>query len=113
MHELSIMHSAMEMALEQAHRAKAARICVITMRVGALSGVVPDALRFAYESLARGTMAEGSELRIQDAPAVYFCPACVRDFQAGDIFAECPACGRPSGELKAGREIELTSMEIE
>jgi Zn finger protein HypA/HybF involved in hydrogenase expression len=28
------------------------------------------------------------------------------------MFAECPKCRRPSGELRAGREMEIASMEI-
>ena len=64
MHELSIMQSALSVALDQARQAGASRVHVIRLRIGALSGVVPDALEFAFEALAPGTPAEGAELAI-------------------------------------------------
>jgi hydrogenase nickel incorporation protein HypA/HybF len=113
MHELSIMESALTMALEQARKSGAGRVHVIRLRIGALSGVVPDALQFAFEALTPGTPAEGAELAIEHVPARFWCVACTREFQSDDLFAECPNCHLPSGELRAGREMELASLEIE
>jgi hydrogenase nickel incorporation protein HypA/HybF len=112
-HELSIMESALTMALEQARKAGAGQVHVIRLRIGALSGVVPDALQFAFEALTPGTPAEGAELAIEHVPARFWCAACTREFQSDDLFAECPDCHQPSGELRAGREMELASLEIE
>ncbi|HYG35135.1 MAG TPA: hydrogenase maturation nickel metallochaperone HypA, partial [Clostridia bacterium] len=64
MHELSIMDSALNLALDQARKAGAKRICGIRLRIGALSGVVPEALEFAFEALVTGTLAEGAKLSI-------------------------------------------------
>jgi hydrogenase nickel incorporation protein HypA/HybF len=113
MHELSIMESALNMALEKAQQAGAKRIIVLRLRIGALSGVVPDALRFAFESLAPGTPAAGAELAIEEVPARFWCADCAREFESETMFADCPGCHAPSAELRAGREMELTSMEIE
>ena len=113
MHELSIMDSALNLALDQAQKAGANRVHVIRLRIGALSGVVPDALQFAFEALAPGTLADGAALDIEDVPARFWCTTCAREFQSDDFFAECPDCHRPSGDLRAGRELELASMEIE
>jgi hydrogenase nickel incorporation protein HypA/HybF len=111
-HELSIMQNALNVALEQAAAARASQVCGIHLRIGALSGVVPDALQFAFEALRRGTLAEGAELAIEPVPARFWCAPCAREFQADDLMAECPDCHLPSAELRAGRELELTSLEI-
>ena len=113
MHELSIMQSALEIALEQARKAGASRVYVIRLRIGALSGVVPEALRFAFEALRSGTPAEKAELVVEDVAARFWCATCNREFQSAELFAECPDCHVPSGELRAGREMELASLEIE
>jgi hydrogenase nickel incorporation protein HypA/HybF len=113
MHELSIMKSALDEALREAGAAGAGRVHEIRLRVGALSGVVPDALRFAFEVLAPGTPAEGAALIIDTVPPRFRCAQCRRDFEAPDFFAECPDCGAPSGELRSGRELELSSLEVE
>jgi hydrogenase nickel incorporation protein HypA/HybF len=113
MHEFSIMQSALDQALGEARKAGAARVHQIRLRIGVLSGVAPDALRFAFEALTPGTCAEGAVLAIEEVPARFWCAACGREFVSGNLYAECPDCGVPSGELRAGRELELCSMEVD
>lgn len=113
MHELSIMDSALTLALEQARQAGATKVHRIRLRIGALSGVVPEALQFAFEALATGTPAEGAALEIEPVAARFWCQSCTREFESANLFADCPDCHRPSGDLRAGREMELASMEIE
>ena len=113
MHELSIMESALNIAFDQARLAQAKRICAIHLRIGALSGVVPDALEFAFETLVPGTPAEGARLVVDHVPARFFCHNCQAEFESEAMLAECPGCSRPSRDLRAGREMELASLEIE
>ena len=107
------MQSALDLALEQAQAAGAQRLLRVRLRIGALSGVVPEALTFAFEALTPGTLAEGAELAIEHVPARFWCATCAREFESDDLFADCPGCQRPSGELRAGREMELASLEID
>ena len=113
MHELSIMQNALHQALREARLAGAARVHEIRLRIGVLSGVVPDALRFAFEALTPGTAAEGAVLTIEEVPARFWCAACLKEFVSANFYAECPDCGNPSGELRAGRELEFSSMEVD
>jgi hydrogenase nickel incorporation protein HypA/HybF len=113
MHELSIMQSALSIALEQAEQAGATRVHSIRLRIGALSGVVPDALEFAFEALTPGTAAADASLAIERVPARFWCATCKREFQADDMFAECPECHALSGEIRAGREMEVASLEVD
>lgn len=106
------MQSALDLALDQARQAGATRVHEIRLRVGALSGVVPDALQFAFEALADGTPAKNARLTIEHIPARFWCEACQREFEAVRLFAECPECNTPSRKLRAGRELELASLEI-
>jgi hydrogenase nickel incorporation protein HypA/HybF len=113
MHELSIMESALSVALDQAKKAGASRVLVIRLRIGTLSGVVPEALDFAFEALSPGTPAEGAKLVVEPVAARFWCAACAQEFKSDDMFAECPLCHVPSGDLRAGREMEIASLEID
>ena len=113
MHELSIMQSALNVALAQARQAGATQVHEIRLRIGALSGVVPDALEFAFEALVPGTLAEHAKLAFEHVPARFWCATCSWEFQSDDMFAECPDCHSLSGELRAGREMEVASLEID
>ena len=113
MHELGIMESAMASVLKRAADNGASRVHRIVLRVGALSGAEPDALRFAFDIVARGTAASGAVLDIDTVPARSRCPDCGLDFDAGEGFiTECPKCRRLCGELLQGRELELSRIEM-
>jgi len=69
MHEVSIMESAVRMAVDAAKSAGASRVLVLRLRVGTLSGAVPEALRFAFDVVCRDTIAEGASLEMETVPA--------------------------------------------
>lgn len=107
------MENALALALDSARQAGAQRVLAIRLRIGSLSGVVPEALQFAFEALATGTAADGAELAIEHVPARFWCATCASEFGADDLFSECPRCGIPSTELRAGRELQVASLEID
>jgi hydrogenase nickel incorporation protein HypA/HybF len=112
MHEFSIMQTALETAGGKTRAAGATRIHRLTLRVGALSGVVPDALRFAFESLKEKSAAAGAVMEIEEISAVGFCADCAVEFAVAEINYECPRCHQPIGQLRRGKEMELASLEI-
>lgn len=112
MHELSLMEAVRELALEQARAHGAERITAISLRIGSLAGVEPEALRFAHELVMAGTAAEGAALRIQTVPARFACKPCQQPFQAEQGDGLCPRCGALSRQLLQGRELELASLEL-
>jgi hydrogenase nickel incorporation protein HypA/HybF len=112
MHEFSIMQAALETAGEKTRAAGATQIHRLTLRVGALSGVVPAALRFAFDALKGESPAATAELEIENVPAVGWCAGCAAEFDVAEINYECPRCHQPSGELRRGREMDLASLEI-
>ncbi|MFB3819845.1 MAG: hydrogenase maturation nickel metallochaperone HypA [Candidatus Methylomirabilales bacterium] len=112
MHEVSLMQDTLVLAVQHAKQAGAKQIHRLSMRIGDLSGVVPDALEFAFDVVARGTMAEGARLAIERVPLRCYCEGCGREFEPADYCCECPGCRRPSADIRAGREMELTSLEV-
>jgi hydrogenase nickel incorporation protein HypA/HybF len=66
MHEAGLMQTALEMACEEARRAGAVAVRRIVLRVGTDSGVVPDALRFAFDALSADTPAAGATLDVDE-----------------------------------------------
>lgn len=112
MHEAGFVQTALDLAAARARAAGARRIHRIGLRVGVLSGVVPEALQFAFAALSPATVAAGAILAIEEVAAVAHCPACQAEFPAADYLAMCPACGHGPCALRQGREIELTTLEI-
>ena len=107
------MQSALDAIRDQAEKHDATRVSRIVLRIGALSGVDHEALRFAYEALAPGSVAAGAVLEIEAVAARARCAACATEFgvERGFIF-KCPGCGEYSGDIRAGRELGIARLEF-
>ena len=112
MHEVSLMSNTLDIALAHAQQQGATKIHLIKMRVGALSGVVPDALEFAFDICTQGTIAEGAKLEMDYINVSCYCPNCSINFQPDDVIYECPQCHQISADIRQGKELELTSLEV-
>lgn len=114
MHELSIAENLIEIAANAAAAANIRRVQAVHLRVGALSGVVADALLFSYEIAAEGTLLEDSQLIIEEVPAAIYCTCCARVVELPTIQSfNCPVCGTASSEVRQGHELEIISLEVE
>jgi hydrogenase nickel incorporation protein HypA/HybF len=113
MHELSIAMGIVEAAVEEAQQ-RNVQVSAVHLRLGALSGVVKDALLFSYEVACQDTPLEGSRLLIEEVPVAVFCPRCKlkRVLESVQLFA-CPECGAPAGEVLQGKELEVFALEVE
>jgi hydrogenase nickel incorporation protein HypA/HybF len=113
MHELSIAMSLVELASEEAARLGNVRVEALHLRLGPLSGVVKEALAFSFEIASAGTAVEGSRLEIEDVPVRVFCARCgeERTLESAQHF-RCPVCGELTPDVRSGRELELTAMEV-
>ncbi|MFH8803362.1 hydrogenase maturation nickel metallochaperone HypA [Streptomyces sp. NPDC017936] len=113
MHELSIAAAVVENAegVARAHGADA--VAGVTLRVGELAGVVPDALRFSFSLVAEGTALDGAELVIEEVPARARCGGCGARFAVGSPpTLWCPHCDTAAAELLTGRELELAEVRM-
>jgi len=113
MHEVSIMAEAVRMAEETARTAGAGTVTGLKLRVGKLSGAVPEAMRFAFDVVCHGTLAAGAWLEIESVPAACWCATCQAEFECQDFLNECPRCHNLSGDLRRGRELDIAAVELE
>ncbi|HKI56762.1 MAG TPA: hydrogenase maturation nickel metallochaperone HypA [Trueperaceae bacterium] len=114
MHELGIARSIVDIAVETARRGSARRVTCVGLRVGALAGVEEDALDLAFEVARRGTPAESADLRVETVALRCHCASCDVDFDVDDRhgIALCPVCRKPSGDIRAGMELEVSYVEV-
>lgn len=110
MHELSLAEEVMALV---ARHAGGMRVRRITLTVGALAGVEPEALRFALGSVTRGTLADGADIVLVDEAAVARCPACGSEQGIEARYDPCSACGAFGLTLLAGDALRVASIEGE
>ena len=108
MHELSVASAVVDTVLRHA---EGRRVLAVELHVGQLRQVVPDSLAFYWDIVARDSLAEGARLEQVVIPARMRCAACADEFSP-ELMFRCPACGG-AGEVVAGDELEVDSIEVE
>ncbi len=112
MHELSIAKSLVNLALKEA-AGQSRPVVAVHIKVGALSGVVDDALQSAYQYVCEATPLAGSQLIIENIPVQIFCEDCQKTTLLSGIQSFiCSDCGKASADLRAGRELDLVALEV-
>ena len=113
-HELSIALSLVDAACEAAAPLGDVRVEALHVRLGALSGVVKEALVFCFDMAARGTRIDGARLDIEDVPVTAYCPQCnaERTLDVAAFALTCSVCGGPLTKVVHGREMELAALEV-
>jgi hydrogenase nickel incorporation protein HypA/HybF len=113
LHELSLTQSIVELAIEHANREKAVAIRSITVEIGALSGVVADAMEFAFDVCSKGTLADGARFEILHISGRGRCMECREESELETLTHTCPLCGSLALETIQGQEMKFTEMEID
>jgi hydrogenase nickel incorporation protein HypA/HybF len=114
MHELSIALSIVELAEEEAEKKGGAIVNAVHLKLGALSGVVKEALLASYGLACEGTKLENSRLVIEEVPIVVYCPNCqARSTLHSMQCYVCSKCSAPVSEILEGKELEVVALEIQ
>jgi hydrogenase nickel incorporation protein HypA/HybF len=113
MHEMSLAEGILQLVEETARREAATRVKLVVLEIGRLSMVEPDALRFCFDAVARGTLAEGAALDIEEVPGAGWCMQCAATVPMGERYATCPTCGSHQLQATAGSEMRVREIEIE
>ena len=84
----------------------------VWLEVGPLSCVEPEALRFCFDVVMRGSLAEGAALDIAMPQALARCSACGEVPEVSQRYESCPACGTPGMELIKGDGFRISKLEV-
>lgn len=109
MHELGITRNIVAIVEDAAAGRRVRRV---TLDVGKLSAVMPDAIAFCFEAVARGTALEGATLDIRQIEGRARCDSCASEFAVDTLWASC-ACGSRRLTRLQGEELNIKSMEVE
>jgi hydrogenase nickel incorporation protein HypA/HybF len=113
MHELSLIASAFEVIEAEAREHGAVRVTAVVLKVGAMSGAVPDLLESAFDTYKKGTLAEGARLEIVVVPVRLRCSDCAGEAVREEADFSCAGCGSRRVEIVEGRDIFIEKIELE
>ena len=113
MHEMALCEGILQAIEENARSEGYRRVNLVRLEIGALAGVEIDAMRFGFEAVMQGTLAEGAALDIRELPGKAWCMNCACVVPVSQRFDECPECGGYQLQVTAGEEMRIKELEVE
>ena len=112
MHEMALSESILGIIEDEARSRGFGKVLGIRLEVGVLSCVEPEALRFCFGAVSRGTVADGARLEILSQAARAWCWDCETAVEVGDLLAACPSCGGHRLEVESGDQLRVRDLEV-
>ena len=109
MHELPVTEEILRITAQDAGEK---RVTAIHLVIGELTSFIDDTIQFYFDVLAPGTVAEGATLHFKRIPVRFRCRRCETEFAPTGQEWHCPTCGALGGEVMAGKEFFVESIEV-
>ncbi len=116
MHELGIMSGVMDAAREAAENAGALRVIKVSLRIGEMTEAIRDALEFAFQALQElpeNALFAEAEFEVDMVRPKSRCLECGAEYTHDRFHMLCPECGSFATQLLEGRELEISSIEVD
>ena len=113
MHEMSIVQSLLSIVEEEMIKNNATTLRSVKVKIGEMSGVVPEALSTCFEILTAKSDMKGAVLKMDITPLAGFCIKCKKDFKVVDYIFSCPECSSTDIDIISGREMEIVELEVD
>ena len=113
MHEMSLCESILGILEDEAEKQGFCKVNRVRLEIGALSGVEIEAMRFGFDAVTRGSLAEGAVLEIISLPGTAWCLPCAREVEVAQRYDACSLCGGYQLQVTGGEEMRIKDLEVE
>lgn len=113
MHEMSLCESILQVLEQQAEAQQYSKVKTVWLEIGALSNVEIDALRFSFDVVVQGSIAEHARLEIIEVPGQAWCMPCSRNVVVQQLYDLCPDCGSHQLQVNSGDQMRIKELEVE
>jgi len=112
MHETAVAESILKTILENAKQAKARPVSAV-ISCGQFNTLNDEAMCFAFETAAAGTLCEGMELKIRHVPLRATCKQCRTTFEFDVYHPACSQCESDKFDFEPDAPLLLEEIEFE
>jgi hydrogenase nickel incorporation protein HypA/HybF len=110
MHEMSIAESVLGIVEECARREGFRQVREVRLEIGRLAAIESQALRFCFDAVVRGSLAEGARLEIEEVPGEAWCLKCSNAVSVDSRVGECPLCGSLQLQVSGGDRMRVKDL---
>jgi hydrogenase nickel incorporation protein HypA/HybF len=112
LHELALARAVIEQLAEAAEYHDFTRVVRVKLAIGALAHVEPEALAYAFDVAAAGTLAAGAALEIERVGGAAHCLGCGRNVAIRGRADLCPVCGGARLVITGGEDMKIRELEV-
>jgi hydrogenase nickel incorporation protein HypA/HybF len=112
MHEMSLAEGVLDVVQEAARAHHPCAVRMVRLEIGALAAVELEALRFAFEVVKRGSVADGAQLDIVQVPGAAWCMQCSDSVAIAERTDPCPQCGSWQLQVTGGDQMRVKELEL-
>ena len=113
MHELSIAQNIVDVVKQNVPEEQRNAVRSVKLKIGCLSGILPDSLQFCFEAMISSTSLEKAALDIESIPIQAVCSDCNNSFQVEDPVFVCTHCGGTAVQVIAGAELQIVEIVLD
>lgn len=113
MHEMSLTESVLQILQDNAKNKGFERVKRVRLEIGELAGVEIEAMRFCFDVVMKGTLADQARLEIIQIPGQAWCGSCGKSVQVSQRFEPCPVCGGFQLQITGGEQMLVKELEVE
>ncbi|HOG03851.1 MAG TPA: hydrogenase maturation nickel metallochaperone HypA [Accumulibacter sp.] len=113
MHEMSLAMGVLQIVEDAARAQRFRRVRSVLLEIGELSMVEAEAMRFCFDAVSRGTLAEGAALNVVEVAGQGLCFNCNMTVPLAALYDPCPACGGHPVQATGGTEMRVKELEVE
>lgn len=112
MHEMSLCEGIREILEQQAKSQNFHTVKTVWLEIGKLSSVEPSALRFGFEVVMKGSLAESAKLEIIEVDGQAWCFQCLQNVKIAHRYDGCPLCGAYQLQVNDGEQMRIKELEV-
>lgn len=113
MHEMSLAEGVLDIIEDAAATQGFTRVKTVVLEIGQLAAVEVEAMRFCFDAVMQGSLAEGAQLEIVEVPGSGWCMHCSTTVAMSDRLEICPHCGGVQLQPTGGLEMKVKELEVE
>ena len=113
MHEMSLAENVLRIIEDEARAHQLRRVRSVTLEIGKLAAVEPEAMRFAFTAVTLDTLAQGARLELLEVPGEGRCADCSAQVVMDEPLALCPQCGSGAVLVTGGDRMRVVELEAE
>jgi hydrogenase nickel incorporation protein HypA/HybF len=113
MHEMSLAEGVLQIIEDSARDQHFSRVKTVWLEIGQLAGVEVEAMRFCFDAVVDGSIAQDAKLEIIETPGQAWCLQCAEVVNVQALFDACPKCGSHQVQVTGGNEMRVKELDVE